>query len=233
MIRLLTIADCITLLNAVLGFIAVLLVFSNEYRLAASLILLGLLADGLDGMVARRLGNGKIGEFLEPLADMISLSIAPLSLFYKMYYGGVVSQPVLHGLLGMVIVFSLLCSLIRLSSFSLLKEKHFFIGLPTSVSALFLIVISFLTPPVWYLLPVLVLISVAMISKIRFPKPGLTVDLVTAVFIIVTILLGGMYYNIAPILLLVALLLYSILGPLYLFWKKRNPVNGTEHSHSG
>jgi archaetidylserine synthase len=233
MIRLLTVADCITLLNAVLGFIAVLLVFSDEYRLAASLILLGLLADGLDGMVARRLGNGMIGEFLEPLADMISLSIAPLSLFYKMYYGSIVSQPVLHSLLGMVIVFSLLCSLIRLSSFSLLKEKHFFIGLPTSVSALFLIVISFLTPPVWYLLPVLVLISLTMISKIRFPKPGLTVDLVTAVFIIVTILLGGMYYNIAPILLLFALILYSILGPLYLFWKKRNPVTGTEHNHSG
>jgi archaetidylserine synthase len=233
MIRLLTVADCITLLNAVLGFIALLLVFSDEYQLAASLILLGLLADGLDGMVARRFGNGKLGEFLEPLADMISLSIAPLSLFYKMYHGDVVAQPVLHGILGIVIVFSLVCSLIRLSSFSLLKEKYFFVGLPTSASALFLVLISFLTPPIWYLLPVLVLISVAMISRIRFPKPGLKVDLVTAFFIIVTILLDGMYFSIAPILLLAALVLYIILGPLYIFLKKKDMVNGTEYSHNG
>ena len=93
MIKLLSIADLVTLLNAMLGFLALLLVFSNEFQLAASLILLGLLADGLDGMVARRFGTGKIGESLEPLADMISLSIAPLVLFYKMYYDSVVSQP--------------------------------------------------------------------------------------------------------------------------------------------
>ncbi len=145
MIRLLSIADLVTLLNATLGFLALLLVFSNEFQLAASLILLGLLADGLDGMVARKIGPGKIGESLEPLADMISLSIAPLALFYKMYYESVVSQPSVHLLLGVVIVFSLLCSIIRLSSFSLLKQKQFFVGLPTSASALFLVLTSFLT----------------------------------------------------------------------------------------
>jgi archaetidylserine synthase len=229
MIRLLSLADLVTLLNATLGFLALLLVFSNEFQLAASLILLGLLADGLDGMVARKIGPGKIGESLEPLADMISLSIAPLALFYKMYYESVVSQPSLHLLLGVVLVFSLLCSIIRLSSFSLLKQKQFFVGLPTSASALFLVLTSFLTPEVRYPLIVIMVLSLAMVSSIRFPKPGLKVDLLTAVFIIATILLDSMFYNIAPLLLLAALLSYIIVGPLYLYLKKSSQASETEH----
>jgi CDP-diacylglycerol--serine O-phosphatidyltransferase len=225
MIKMLSVADLVTLLNATLGFLALLLVFSNEFQLAASLILLGLLADGLDGMVARRLGNGQIGEYLEPLADMLSLSVAPLALFYKMYYDTVVVQPSVHLLLGVVIVFSLLCSIIRLSSFSLLKEKQYFVGLPTSASAVFLVLTSFLTMDVWYPLAIIIVLSLAMVSSIRFPKPGLKVDMLAAVFIITTILLDSLYYNIAPLLLLAALLSYIIVGPMYLYVKKRSQVN--------
>ncbi len=215
----------VTLLNAMLGFLALLLVFSNEFQLASSLILLGLLADGLDGMVARRLGSGRIGEYLEPLADMISLSIAPLCLFYKMYYESVVLQPSVHLLIGVIIVFSLLCSIIRLSSFSLLKEKQFFVGLPASANAMFLVLTSFLVPDIWYLLPIIIVLSLAMISSIRFPKPGLKVNLIAAVVIVATILLDSMYNNIAPILLLAALFSYVIFGPLYLYGIKRSPVS--------
>lgn len=225
MIKMLSVADLVTLLNATLGFLALLLVFSNEFQLAASLILLGLLADGLDGMVARRFGNGQIGEYLEPLADMLSLSVAPLALFYKMYYDTVVVQPSVHLLLGVVIVFSLLCSIIRLSSFSLLKEKQYFVGLPTSASAVFLVLTSFLTMDVWYPLAIIIVLSLAMVSSIRFPKPGLKVDMLAAVFIITTILLDSLYYNIAPLLLLAALLSYIIVGPMYLYVKKRSQVN--------
>lgn len=222
MIRLLSIADLVTLLNAMLGFLALLLVFSNQFQLAASLILLGLLADGLDGIVARRMGYGKIGEYLEPLADMISLSIAPLALFYKMFYERVVSEPWVDVLLGAVLVFSLVCSVIRLSSFSQLKKKQYFVGLPTSASAMFLVAITYLSFEVWYLLPVIVVLSFAMISSIHFPKLGLKVNLVAAVVILATIVFQSRYYMLAPILLLAALLFYIIIGPIYLWLKKRN-----------
>jgi CDP-diacylglycerol--serine O-phosphatidyltransferase len=227
MIRLMSVADIVTLTNAVFGFLALLMVFSNQIQLAASLILLGLIMDGLDGIVARRMGNGQIGESLEAIADMISLSVAPLALFYTTYYNAVVLQPTLHLLLGVILVFSLICSVIRLSSFSLLKDQHFFLGLPTSVSALFLVVNSFLKLEIWVALPVVLLLSLAMISSIRFPKPGLKIDLITAVFIVATILLNNRYYNIAPLLLLAALTSYIIFGPLLLRFKKKNTVNGT------
>jgi CDP-diacylglycerol--serine O-phosphatidyltransferase len=220
MIKLLSLADIITLMNAVMGFLALLMVFSNQFQLAAAFILLGLLADGLDGIVARRIGNGQMGEYLESIADMISLSVAPIVLLYKTYYDVVVAQFSLHLLLSVVLVFSLICSMIRLSSFSLLKEKRFFIGLPTSASAVFLVLTSFLKLDVWVILPCVVVFALAMISSVRFPKPGLKMDLVAAVFIVATILLDSMYNNIVPLLLLAALVSYIIIGPFYLRIKK-------------
>jgi archaetidylserine synthase len=222
MIKLLSAADMITFLNGVLGFLAVLLAFSNQFQLAASLIFLGLLADGLDGIIARRVGNGQIGEYLEAIADMISLSIAPLTLVYMIYYDVVVSTLPLHLLLSIVLVFSLICSIIRLASFSLLKEKQYFVGLPTSASAIFLVIMSLLKPDIVYILPVIVVISLGMISSIHFPKPGLKMNLVATVFIVATILLNSMYYNIAPLLLLAALLFYILVGPISLSIKKGN-----------
>ena len=232
MIRLLSVADLITVVNAMLGFLAVLLIFSHQFHLAASLILLGLLADGLDGMVARRLGIGQIGEYLEPIADMITLSVAPLALCYTIYYETIVAEPWMHLLIGLIIVFSLACSMIRLSSFSLLKEKQFFVGLPTSVSALFLVSMSYLTPEIWYLLPGILVLSLAMVSSIRFPKLDVKVNLITAVFIVATILLDSKYSNIAPLLLLAALISYIIFGPMYLYVKKNHPVQGTGDARS-
>jgi CDP-diacylglycerol--serine O-phosphatidyltransferase len=232
MIRLLSIADIITLLNAFLGFLALLMVFSGQFQLAASFIFLGLLADGLDGFVARRLGNGKIGEFLEPIADMVSLSIAPLALLYRSYSDAVVSQPPLHLLLGVVLVCSFLCSVIRLSSFSLLKETHSFVGLPTSASAIFLVLLSFLLPPVWSTLLIVFILSLAMVSSIRFPKLGMKMNSIAAAFIIATIVLDSMYSNIAPLLLFAALALYVIVGPIYLFSKNKGQSSGTHDTGS-
>ena len=221
MIKLLSLADIITIMNAVMGFLAILMVFSNQFQLAAAFILLGLLADGVDGIVARRTGNGQMGEYLESIADMISLSVAPLVLLYKTYYDVVAPQFLLYLLLGIVLVFSLICSTIRLSSFSLLKEKQFFIGLPTSASAIFLVSISLLKLDISYILPFIVILALAMISSIRFPKTGMKIDLVTTVFIVATILLDSMYNNIAPLLLLAAIVFYIIIGPFYLRIKKK------------
>jgi archaetidylserine synthase len=231
MLRLLSAADVITLFNAVMGLLALLMILSGHLWYAALLILLGLLADGLDGMVARRLGNGHIGEYLESIADMVSLSIAPLLLVYKIFYDTVISDLLVHLFFSGILVFSFLCSVIRLSSFSLMKEKHVFVGLPTSASAMFLVLVSLLPIDFWYALPVILVLSLAMISPLRFPKPGLRLNLITAVLILTTIVLNSMYYNIAPWLFLIGLMVYIVIGPVLLFLKKRK-VSGTGRSRS-
>ncbi len=65
MIKLLSVADVISLTNALFGFLAILMLFSSEMNLAFSFILLALLADGLDGIVARKTRKGELGEYME------------------------------------------------------------------------------------------------------------------------------------------------------------------------
>ena len=85
MIKLLSVADCISLTNAVFGFLAVAMIFIGETRVAFTFILLAILADGLDGMIARKTRESQIGEYLESMADMTSLGIAPAFFIYSIY----------------------------------------------------------------------------------------------------------------------------------------------------
>jgi len=57
-------ADAITLANAGIGFLAVVIAFADA-ELAARLVLLAAVADGLDGVVARAFGGSPAGEYLD------------------------------------------------------------------------------------------------------------------------------------------------------------------------
>ncbi len=69
-------ADAVTVFNAVVGFVAVIVAPVNA-RVAARLVLLSAIADGLDGVVARWAGGSAAGEYLDSLADVASFAVAP------------------------------------------------------------------------------------------------------------------------------------------------------------
>lgn len=69
-------ADAVTAANAALGFLAV-VVAAADPGLAARLVLLAAIADGLDGLVARVRGGTDAGELLDSLADVVSFCVAP------------------------------------------------------------------------------------------------------------------------------------------------------------
>lgn len=70
------VADAVTAANAALGFVAV-VAATVDVALAARLVLLGAIADGLDGVLARRYGGTPAGKHLDSLADVASFSVAP------------------------------------------------------------------------------------------------------------------------------------------------------------
>ncbi|MFT4891277.1 MAG: archaetidylserine synthase [Halobacteriales archaeon] len=74
-------ADAITLANAGIGFLAVVVAFS-DVELAARLVLLAAIADGLDGVVARAAGGSPAGEYLDSLADVASFAVAPATIVF-------------------------------------------------------------------------------------------------------------------------------------------------------
>ena len=73
----LAVADVVTLLNAGLGVVAIVAAVTEGPGLAARLILLAAVADGLDGLVARHLGSSEVGLTLDSMADIVSFGTAP------------------------------------------------------------------------------------------------------------------------------------------------------------
>ncbi|MCK5112854.1 MAG: hypothetical protein KAQ84_04865, partial [Thermoplasmatales archaeon] len=88
-------------------------------------------------------------------------------------------------------------------------------GLPASAGTIFILVLSFLKIEFMYIFPCIVVISIAMISPLRFPKIGWKIGTIAAVLILLTLIMGDIYYSIAPILLIIALAIYAIAGPIY------------------
>ncbi|WP_225334225.1 protein sorting system archaetidylserine synthase [Halomicrobium urmianum] len=69
-------ADAVTLVNAVVGFVAGVVAFTDP-TLAARLVLLAAIADALDGIVARRAGNTEVGPLLDSITDVVSFGATP------------------------------------------------------------------------------------------------------------------------------------------------------------
>ena len=222
MIKLISIADVISLTNAISGVIAILFLFSSlgtceEFRLRASFsfILLALLADGLDGIVARKVGKSDIGEYLESMADMTSMVIAPAAFIYYVYSESFGFLFYRHIYLLFALILFMSFGIIRLASFHMMKKEKYFIGLPASASTIILLIISFFKVEFIYILPAVVIIGAATVSDIKFPKPGIRINAIATLLIILTLIMYNSFQRIAPLLLLSAILVYAIGGPIY------------------
>jgi len=220
MIKLLSLADVVSLTNAGFGLLSIIMASLGEIWFSFSFILIALLADGLDGMVARKTGHSELGDYMEAIADMISLGIAPSIFVYAIYHNAVSWCIYYHSYLLITLIVFLSLSIIRLASFHIMKDKKFFVGLPASMSAIIIITLAFFEIEFLYILPVIIIISLAMISNVHFPKPGLKIDVIAAILIILTLIFGKYYYGIAPLILITTLATYAILGPLYLLKSK-------------
>jgi len=76
-LKLIKLPDLLSVLNALFGFTAILFVLrkanASAIENALVLILAAAVVDGLDGVVARKIGWSPIGKYLDSLAVMVSL----------------------------------------------------------------------------------------------------------------------------------------------------------------
>jgi CDP-diacylglycerol--serine O-phosphatidyltransferase len=229
MIKLLSIADIISIINVIFGFLAILFLLSNliedaeiRLRVSFSFILIALLVDGLDGIVARKIKRSDIGEHLDSMADMVSMIIAT-SLFifvnYQEYFNNYFYYQIF---LLVALVLFLSFGTIRLASYYLMKDENFFIGLPAPAGTVILLILAFFKIDFIYILIAVIIVGAAMVSNIKFPKPRKIMDSIATVLIFFTLVMGKSYYGFAPLLLLTAILLYTISGPIFIkiFGKK-------------
>jgi len=90
--KMLELPDILSVLNALLGFSAILLVAfragaewqdaTASLKDASLLILIAAAVDGFDGLVARRFSHSNLGKYLDALADFLSFGAATAVLLY-------------------------------------------------------------------------------------------------------------------------------------------------------
>ncbi len=196
----------ITILNGVFGFTAIIFAGKGSEALSADsqipfftfgsttyfamsgyMILVAMVADMLDGQLARRVeGTSSFGGQLDSLCDIISFGVAPAYLMlnvleYEVASIGLADERFLQRFIWLSAAAYISCAAIRLARFNVENEEdesaHMsFMGLPTPAAAgviVSLVIFHQETLPTFAIiciLPFLALgISILMVSRIRYP----------------------------------------------------------------
>lgn len=195
----------ITILNGVCGFMAIIFTskgaelsvkaadsqipffrfgLTTYFALAGYMILLAMVADMLDGRVARKVkSTSSFGGQLDSLCDVISFGLAPAFLMLTVLESiGFGDGSFLHRSIWVAAAVYMSCAAIRLARFNVENEEdestHMsFVGLPTPAAAgviVSLVILHQETLPtvnvILYALPFLALgISILMVSRVRYP----------------------------------------------------------------
>ena len=116
-------------------------VLNGQFILASWLLLVSILADYLDGAIARLLNvKSTLGKELDSMADMVSFGVVPGVILYVLLIQGLGSQ--MNGLVwGAAPAFILSTfSGLRLAKFNLdTRQEDHFLGLPTPSCTLFVV----------------------------------------------------------------------------------------------
>ena len=142
--------NALTVMNAIMGLLAVFFAYQWRIREAYLFLIGAALFDKLDGAVARKLGlteplpmeadnprSISVGGILDDISDAVSFCIAPAWIFYIVLSG--VSDPFMQRLpIGAVAWFYALAGIARLVYFTLDRNPipGFFKGMPTPASAM-------------------------------------------------------------------------------------------------
>jgi len=166
--------NIVTLANLFCGIVAICSAVNDQYIFAAWMIMVAVGLDMLDGKIARALGTGSdLGKNLDSLSDLVSFGVAPFVLVYVLNFQ-------IPGIALVLLSAYLLCGVWRLAKFNSLAEdqlKTFFEGLPIpgAGGAIASTVLVFQKSNFGFdssvLLILAVILTILMISKIKYPVP--------------------------------------------------------------
>lgn len=131
--------DYATLLGTFVGFVDIILsVFLKSYHLAAFFIFLAIIADLLDGFVARKTKTfNELGKELDSLSDAICFGVAPAILVFMMYTDPT-TRNMMSGWNMWIMIFPTFIFIVgaisRLAWFNVSKNEGY-TGLPTPLTA--------------------------------------------------------------------------------------------------
>lgn len=210
------IPNFLTLLNLCSGFVSIIFVLYRNLEAAALLIIIAAVFDFLDGTAARLLkAASEKGKILDSLSDVVSFGVAPAALIFLMIEFSLQQKDPDFSLINasfteLLFLFSsivfITCSAWRLAGFTVQKDPIVFNGLPTPPASLFFAGLALLISgpdnsrisdfllESYFIVPACLLISLMMVSKIRFvslkfKEPGFRKNIIQFVLILISIIM--------------------------------------------
>tara|TARA_Y100001960_G_scaffold143825_1_gene152250 strand:- start:1504 stop:2289 length:786 start_codon:yes stop_codon:yes gene_type:complete len=176
----------LTLSNLFLGFLSILFIQRGFFDIGCYLIVLAAILDSFDGKLARKIGvASSFGKEIDSLADLISFCLAPSFLIFNLFYDftPIETNEFLFLYFAFFSSFPVIMGAIRLARFNVAEENHknYFIGFPTPMAAITICALVLYKIKLGgrmdlfihldiILLPIIILLSFLMISKIQFSK---------------------------------------------------------------
>lgn len=129
------IPNSITLINLLCGSIGIVFLWREEYNVVVILVFISLIADFLDGLLARYLKViSLIGKDLDSLADLVTFGLLPSMILYHL------AEQQEHSVWNYICFSVVVFSAIRLAKFNHdVRQSYYFIGLPTPANTMFIL----------------------------------------------------------------------------------------------
>lgn len=223
-------ADAMTLLNATLGVFAMVVAVTVGPAMAARLVLLAAVADGLDGIIARTRGGTAVGPYLDSMADIVSFGTAPALVVWAATEATVAGwlpadlpAPELLGALAATLVPAVVVvlSLVRTALYTVyVGEGENRPGIQNTLAASILAA-GYLAgvTNVAVLLAGALILSVLMVAPVPYPKLAARDALGMGVVQVAAIVAPTALQRVFPRVLFVAALAYMTLAPWY-YWEE-------------
>ena len=130
--------NLVTMLGLCFGLTSIRFTFDDRFELAAGLLILAAIVDGLDGLLARRLNVASpFGAELDSLSDFVCFGVAPALLLYHFALEG------MAGMGWLAALFFAICCCLRLARYNVEAkarptgaEKPGFTGVPAPAGAM-------------------------------------------------------------------------------------------------
>ncbi|PSP60194.1 CDP-diacylglycerol--serine O-phosphatidyltransferase [Halobacteriales archaeon QH_7_66_37] len=217
-------ADVMTLLNAVLGVVAMTVAITGEPADVARLILLAAVADGLDGIMARQFGGTAAGPYLDSMADIVSFGTAPALFLFavaRAEWAPLTDEPLLYAVAAGAASLFVVFSLVRTVLYTVyVGEDENRPGIQNTLAASILAA-GFLAgvTSVPVILGAGAVLSVLMVAPVPYPKLAARDALLMGVVQMAAIAVPTALQRAFPRALLLAALAYLTLAPRY-YWEE-------------
>lgn len=214
------ISDIISLLNMSSGFLSILCSINNMFELSAILMIFAIVFDSADGWVARKTNRHDVfgfGKNIDSLSDIVSFGVAPAIFLYTTINA---TSVYLNILVTFISLFIVICGVLRLTRYNVIADHvktSGFIGFP--IPGISLILATYFLSGLfngYFALLVSVIVSILMISNVKYPKfsniPIIAISAVLIVLIILPIPTVLFNINIPALILLLFCLYYLIIN---------------------